>query len=120
MVPDGTLGTASFLGQTQAEFGTTTFTLESFNINTFTPVNALTIFNVVGTPTALIRWGTNGLAFTTMDNTQSPATGAVYLVGGGSFVGRAAKKTALSPENVRRTWKITSPLHALAAEHSQK
>lgn len=104
MVPDGTMGTAFFLGQTQQQAGSTAYTIESFNIQTFAAVNTYTIFNVVGTPTHLIRWGTNGLAFTTVDTTQSPAVGDVYLISG-SFVSRSAKRAVSLPENVQRTWK---------------
>lgn len=93
MVPDGTMGTAFFLGQTQQQAGTTAYTIESFNIPTLAAVSTYTIFNVVGTPTHLIRWGTNGLAFTTIDTTQSPAVGDVYLISG-SFVSRSAKRAA--------------------------
>src|SRR5207244_3495982 len=34
-------------------------------INTFTPVGEIAIGGVIGTPTSLVRWGTNGLAFRT-------------------------------------------------------
>ncbi|MGP8094599.1 MAG: IPT/TIG domain-containing protein [Candidatus Sulfotelmatobacter sp.] len=111
MVPDGTLGAAFFLGQTQQELGTTSYTIESFNITTFAPVGSFTINNVTGAPTALIRWGTNGLAFTTIDSSQSPPTGGVYLLSG-SFVSGAARRGASPAENVQRTWKQRDPLHA--------
>jgi len=122
MVPDGTLGAAFFLGQTSAELGTSTYTLQSFNISTFTPAQGVNIANVVGTPTALIRWGSNGLAFTTIDNGQSPPTGAVYVVSG-ALVTPPSNRIAQSSENVRRTWKQPDPLRTLQSaetgEHSQ-
>jgi hypothetical protein len=54
-----------FLGQTTAQQGTSTYTLQAFDQKGLNLLNSLTIPNVQGTPTALIRWGTNGLAFTT-------------------------------------------------------
>lgn len=114
MVPDGTLGTAFFLGQTAANAGGTTYTLESFDIQKFTPIQAVNIQNVIGIPTHLIRWGTNGLAFTTVTigGSSSTLTGAVYILSG-QFVNAsgAALRTAVVPaHNVHRTWK---PVHAI-------
>src|SRR6185369_16116113 len=45
-----------------------TVTLKAFDINTFVPLGETTIGGVVGTPTSLVRWGTNGLAFRTTGN----------------------------------------------------
>jgi hypothetical protein len=53
--------TAPFVNETQ----TTTLTLQVFDEQTFTPVGTLDIPNVVGRPTRIVRWGANGLAFTT-------------------------------------------------------
>ena len=115
MVPDGTLGAAFFLGQTQQDLSTTNYTLQSFDINTFVPIESFTITNVIGKPTHLIRWGTNGLAFTTIDITTTPPTGAVYLVNG-SLVGVSAKRVPPKLEHVRRTWKPRDPLHSLRSD----
>jgi uncharacterized protein (TIGR03437 family) len=84
MVPDGALRTAFFLEG--SEFTGTTWTLQSFDMQSLQPIAAVTISNVQGTPTHLIRWGTNGLAFTT---TNSPAPGGAVYVVSGSFVGPA-------------------------------
>lgn len=107
MVPDGTLGEAFFIGQTENNLGTSTYTLESFNIQTFTPIASLTISNVPGSPTSLIRWGSDGLAFTA-NNESSPEAGAVYLVSG-SFVSGTANQSA-PRENVRLSWRRHTPL----------
>ena len=40
-------------------------TLRAFDINTFLPLGAVTISGLNGTPTSLVRWGSNGLAFRT-------------------------------------------------------
>lgn len=98
MVPDGELGLAYFLGHVS---GTDGLTLESFNINTFTPVSTLNIPSAAGTPSHLIRWGTQGLAFTTSSNTNS---GVVYLISG-SFV-TSTSSTLAPSSNVQRTWNL--------------
>jgi uncharacterized protein (TIGR03437 family) len=83
MVPDGSLGKAFFLSQ---GFGSSTATLTSFDMQRFTPIATATLSNIIGSPTHLIRWGLNGLAFTTTNNTGGTATaGAVYILRG-SFV----------------------------------
>ena len=53
--------TSPFVNETQ----TTTLTLQVFDEQTFALVGTLDIPNVVGGPTRLVRWGANGLAFTT-------------------------------------------------------
>jgi len=77
MVSDSGLGKAFFLTQTQ-NAGSTTVTLQSFNLTTFSLLNSMTIPNVNGTAQNLVRWGTNGLAFSTNK-------GQIVLLGG-SFV----------------------------------
>ena len=74
MVPDGKTGVAYFLGGMQVDISTATWALEALDIRTTTPLAILETPNVVGRPSHLIRWGTDGLAFTT--------SGAVYLVSG--------------------------------------
>jgi len=73
MIPDSTLNSAFFLGQTQAQFGTPNFTIEAFDLTTFAPVAEVVVPNVQGNPLRFIRWGTNGLAFN--DN-----AGYVYIL----------------------------------------
>jgi hypothetical protein len=43
-------------------------TLRAYDINTFLPLGSITIQGINGTPTSLVRWGTNGLAFRTTSN----------------------------------------------------
>lgn len=123
MVPDGSLGKAFFVGKLKADAGTTTYTLESFDIHSFTPIATLTIQNVVGVPRHLIRWGSDGLAFTTCSygyvsfscpiNSDVQGTGdemgtpgGIYIIQG-SFVNGSASRTAPAPtENVQRTWRL--------------
>jgi trimeric autotransporter adhesin len=63
MIPDSTLNSAFFLGQTQSQVGTTNFTIESFDLTTFAPTAEIVVPNVQGNPRHFILWGTNGLAF---------------------------------------------------------
>jgi hypothetical protein len=118
-VPDSTLETVFILGQTAAQVGTSNYTIESFGQTNFTATDSITIDNVVGAPTALIRWGTNGLAFTTLLGMPADFTGTgpgqLYVVSG-DFVAPATrsprflKTSPLLP--VRRTWGLgTSSRH---------
>ena len=122
VAPDGKLGVAFFLGQSQNNFGSSTYTLESFDIHHFTPINTITIDNVVGTPVHLIRWGSNGLAFNTLPSFGSTSkTGQVYLISG-SFVDGSTSggnaSTLRPEENVRRSWTPVTPsvIHAAAGK----
>ena len=67
MVPDSTLN--------EAFFAEDDGTIESFNLNEFTHVSSISIPNFPGSPTHIIRWGTNGLAISVLN-------GPVYLIGG--------------------------------------
>lgn len=82
MVPDGSLGKVFFLGQPQSVWGSSTYYLQSFDINHFTLIKSVALTNVTGTPQRLIRWGTNGLAFNTTTLTGSSQHGAVYVIDG--------------------------------------
>lgn len=42
--------------------------LRAYDINTFLPIGSVTLNGIVGTPSSLTRWGTNGLAFRTSSN----------------------------------------------------
>jgi len=64
-VPDTGNGRAYYL--TSGPSGGT-LTLKAFDINTFLLLGSLTINGVSGSPTSLVRWGPNGLAFRTTGN----------------------------------------------------
>ena len=57
---DSALNRAYFLVQESNNW-----TIKAFDISTFLQVGSLVVPNVVGTPTRLVRWGSNGLAFRT-------------------------------------------------------
>jgi hypothetical protein len=100
---DGKNGLIFYLGQTSGNAGSSTYTIESFDINKLTPISSVNIQNVSGTPSHFIRWGTNGLAFTTASSSGSSSSGGVYLYSG-SFVSTPASPAVLPAENVQRTW----------------
>ena len=84
MVPDGALNYAYFIYQNAMKQNVTDYTIEAFNLTTFTPISSIIIPGVAGIPVKLIRWGTNGLAFLTMNDTVggTPPVVGVYLVSG--------------------------------------
>jgi hypothetical protein len=83
MVPDGKLNIAYFLGQTVYAGGAGSYVIEAFDLTHFTFLGAIPI-GVSGTPSRMIRWGSNGLAFLTGDAYGAGAVGdGVYLVSGG-------------------------------------
>ena len=86
MVPDGELGIAYFLvvGST---YNGNAYAIQSYNIHTFKPISTFNIPGLTGLPTHFIRWGSQGLAFTTAPP-GSPATGSVYVISG-PFVTKA-------------------------------
>lgn len=81
MVPDGRLGYAYFLYQPQAQFGSLNYTLQAFDLTHFTPIGSITLSNLVGTPTKIIRWGANGLAVLTQSSYLNSGA-AVYVITG--------------------------------------
>jgi len=99
MVPDSNLNRAYFLGQTQSQFGSANFTIESFDLTHFTPLNSVVFFNVAGNPLRLIRWGINGLAFNT-------SGGQIILISGSFVSSTAAPRVQAHPliDHVQRTW----------------
>jgi uncharacterized protein (TIGR03437 family) len=96
MVPDGALGKAFFLPQAVAGAGTGMLTLASFDLQRFTPIATAMLSNIVGSPTHLIRWGSNGLAFTT---TNQGSGGQVYILSG-SFVSSGGTLPAINTGGV--------------------
>src|SRR5690349_8372180 len=53
--------------------------LQAFDTNTFLPVGSITLPNIFNFPSSLVRWGVNGLAFTTTPNFSSEPS-QVYLL----------------------------------------
>ncbi|HEY2472373.1 MAG TPA: hypothetical protein VGI45_31590 [Terracidiphilus sp.] len=88
MVTDAGIGNAYFVGQSAADVQTVAYEVESFNLNNFSPVAQLHLYQVEGVPQHIVRWGTNGLAFATKKVTNcviSPCTiqdGRLYVIYG--------------------------------------
>jgi hypothetical protein len=88
MVPDSTLNNAYFVGQSAADVQTVSYEVESFNLINFSPVAQLHLYQVIGVPQHIVRWGANGLAFSTKKVTNcvvSPCTigdGRLYVIYG--------------------------------------
>jgi hypothetical protein len=113
VVPDSTLDRVFILGQTSAQTGTSNYTIESFDQRSFIAVGSIIIQNVVGTPTSFIRWGSDGLAFTTRVGNPASFAGAgpgqLYVISG-NFVNPSAtpsQSPSLQPA-VQRTWDLKS------------
>jgi hypothetical protein len=88
MVPDSTLGNAYFIGQTGTQDQTVAYVVESFNLDTYSPVAQLSLYQVEGVPQHVVRWGSSGLAFSTrkLENcVVSPCSiqdGRLYILDG--------------------------------------
>jgi hypothetical protein len=81
LVVDQALGRAFFLSSNFGGSGSSVV-LSAYDINTFLPLGSVTLPNVPGTPVGLVRWGTNGLAFTTLTSNfgSSSVPSQIYLV----------------------------------------
>lgn len=77
MVPDSSLGCAYFITQTQAQVDAAAgdWTLSCYSTMDQTLTRSMVIPSVVGTPTKMLRWGNEGLAFMTDG-------GYIYFVSG--------------------------------------
>jgi sugar lactone lactonase YvrE len=79
MVVDQTLGRAFFVWGSGSGV-----VLTAYDINTFVPLGSLTVVpNVQGSPTSLVRWGANGLAFRVANNfgqVNSSNPASIYLI----------------------------------------
>ncbi|HZG54489.1 MAG TPA: Calx-beta domain-containing protein, partial [Pyrinomonadaceae bacterium] len=79
-VVDQTLGRAFFLSTNNGS--NSGLVLSAYDINTFLPLGSVTLTGVFNTPVGLVRWGKNGLAFTTLPNSFNSTAEAsqIYLV----------------------------------------
>ncbi|HKE60428.1 MAG TPA: Calx-beta domain-containing protein, partial [Pyrinomonadaceae bacterium] len=74
---DTTLGRVFFLSN---NFGSGPTQLTAYDLNTFLPLGTVSLQGVSGTPRNLVRWGANGLAFSTVTSFSSNSTSQVYLI----------------------------------------
>lgn len=125
MVPDSSLGVAFFVGQSQTNIFSGTYTLEAFDITHFTPLGTVTLNKISGTPVRLIRWGSSGLALLTSVNVSYPNQGGgqVYLISGPFVNPQGTSALARSFEAgvapPRRTWSLDGDVENVKAKRIQ-
>ena len=78
MTVDAAAGRVYFL-TSDSSFGSI-WKLVAYDMNTFLPLGYATLTGIVGEPSDLVRWGTNGLAFRTGSSFSSTTEGRVVLV----------------------------------------
>lgn len=104
MVPDSKLGRAFFLGTTSGGNG---YVLQIYNLANQTLLDSIEIPGVIGYPTQMVRWGSNGIAFTTLGANVpiEDVPGMTYALSGPRINGVGV--TALpgaATEHVRLSW----------------
>jgi hypothetical protein len=115
VAPDSSLNRVFILGQTQAQAGTNSFTILSFNQTTFEPVSSITLDNIIGSPFQLVRCGDAGLALLTV-NYDNGSPILLYLVHDEGFVSNAeiarsaASHVPTTQKLVQPSWKRFSKL----------
>jgi IPT/TIG domain len=110
VAPDSSLNRVFILGQTTAQANTNNFTVESFDEKAYTPVSAITLENIVGSPIQFVRWGNSGLAVLTI-NGGSGSQGMLYLIQDTTFVSSAPRTGSLVSKAqglVQRRWNRVS------------
>ena len=89
VVTDSTLNRAFVLtpsGTSNYGLNTTSYTLDIFDLNTQVLLNSIVIPDVLGYPTRMTRWGSNGLVFVTTGVPYTSGTaGVLYLLQGSSI-----------------------------------
>lgn len=100
VAPDSTLDRVFILGQTSAQQNSSSYTIDSFDEQAYTPVSSLTLSNLEGQPFQMVRWGNSGLAVLT-------SAGMLYLINDAGFVSNApatgARRAAMK-ELVQLRW----------------
>jgi hypothetical protein len=106
VAPDSSLGRVFIFGQTSSQSQSNNYTIGSFDQKNFTAVSYITVDNIVGLPTTLVRWGTSGLALITLNPNGA---GMLYILQDTNFVSNAAARvssqaTAMRNEDVQLRW----------------
>jgi hypothetical protein len=110
VVPDSTHGVAYFLGTTASQSGGD-YTLQIFDLKTYTLLKSIVLGSIVGFPNQMIRWGSSGIAFITEDGGYlgQEAPGMIYILSGDALVVTGSEPGAATEEHVQFTWR--SQLH---------
>ena len=122
VAPDSSVDRVFILGQTAAQANTNNFTIQSFDEKAFTPVGSITLNNVSGSPIALARWGTAGLAVLTsggLPDILENGSGMLYLVQDAPFVSGtpASSLRGATVKRVQQRWKRLTAREILAKVH---
>ena len=114
MVPDSKLGRAYFLGRdtedtnTAANSNALPYTLQIYDLKTFTLLDSIKIPSVIGFPEQMVRWGTDGIAFTTGGgfDIDTFLPGMTYIVSGVRITGAGGTNPSISQQadHVQMTW----------------
>lgn len=122
VAPDSSLNRVFILGQTSTQANTNNFTIESFDQKAFTTVGSITLNNISGSPIALVRWGTAGLAVLTsggLTDILENGSGMLYLVQDTAFVSGTPSSSirGATLERVQQRWKRLTTREILAKVH---
>jgi hypothetical protein len=114
VVPDSSTQHTYILGQTLAQQGTYSYTVQSFNQSTFVLVGSITLPNLTGAPFKMIRWGSSGLAILVYNDSLNLNNGPetlLYIVKDTSFVSNAQPGGSASAlaERVQARWPRRTP-----------
>jgi hypothetical protein len=89
VAPDSSINRIFVLGQTAAQSGTTSYTIASFDENTYAAVSSLTVSGFLGVPIEMVRCGGDCLAVLTFNSDTSEYNGpfeTLYLIHDATFV----------------------------------
>lgn len=123
VTPDSSLNRVFILGQTAAQVNTNNYTIQSFDQKAFTLVSSITLNNVSGSPIALARWGSSGLAVLSaggLPGILENGNGMLYLMQDKTFVANIMPTTIIqaeSQERVQQRWKRMTIRETLAKVH---
>ena len=110
--PDSTLNRMFMLGQTSAQAGTDSYTVQSFDEKAFKPVSSIVLSHLSGTPIEMVRWGSSGLAVLTSGGEAEileNGLGMLYLIQDTTFVSAgSAGSLPAAQERVQHYWKRSS------------
>jgi hypothetical protein len=119
VVLDSTLNRIFVLGQTTAQAQTNNFTIQSFDQTSFAAISSIAINNLLGSPVALVRWGTTGLALIAVNEAPggygAPGYGGpggmLYILQDAALVSSATpanRAPDAEVERVQQRWKRLS------------
>jgi hypothetical protein len=103
-LPDSSMNRVFILGQLASQVGTSSYTIQSFDETKYTLVGTITLNSLVGVPVAFVRWGANGLALVTYNQSAGTSTGPagmLYVISDSTFVSANTAATNLRAARVQ-------------------